>query len=159
MTTELPLLTACTLLNASRQEIWEAWTTSQGIKSFLAPDCNIVFQVGGAYEIYFDPQATPKDRGSIGSIILAIQPMEMFSFSWCNPPSIPKIRRQYTHVSSRIREVSSRQRQVILLQDGWGNSADWEKAYGYFKHAWQVVVMPRLVKRFESGPINWDEIN
>jgi hypothetical protein len=64
MTVELPLLTASALLTASRKEIWEAWTTPQGIKTFLAPDCKIEFQVGGAYEIYFDPQAAPQDRGS-----------------------------------------------------------------------------------------------
>jgi uncharacterized protein YndB with AHSA1/START domain len=157
MTTNLPLLTASTLLKASRKEIWDAWTTAQGIKSFLAPDCKIDFRVGGAYEIYFDPQADPKDRGSIGSVILAIQPLEMFSFSWCNPPSLPEIRWQYTHVTIRIREVSARQRQVILLQDGWGSGEDWEKAYQYFRHAWQEVVMSQLVKRFEIGSINWDE--
>jgi len=158
MTTDLPLLAAYVLLNASRKEIWDVWTTPQGIKSFLAPDCNIEFQVGGAFEIYFDPEAAPKDRGSIGSVILAIQPMEMFSFSWCNPPSLPKIRWQYTHVTIHIREASAGQRQLVLLQDGWGTGVDWEKAYQYFQHAWQGVVLPRLVKRFNSGPINWNEL-
>ena len=158
MTIELPQLTASAQLTASRKEIWEAWTTPQGIKTFLAPDCKIEFRVGGAYEIYFDPQAAPQDRGSIGSVILAIQPMEMFSFSWCNPPSLPEIRWQYTHVSIQIRDVSSKERQLLLIQDGWGNGSEWEKAYHYFQRAWQEVVMPRLVTRFESGPINWDDI-
>ncbi len=124
MTTDLPPLTASALLNASRKEIWDAWTTPQGIRSFLAPDCKIDLRVRGAYEIYFDPQAAPKDRGSIGSIILAIQPMEILSFSWCNPPSLPKIRWQYTHVSIYIHEINNNQRQVILLQDGWGTGSD-----------------------------------
>jgi uncharacterized protein YndB with AHSA1/START domain len=155
---ELPPLIASATIKASQEAIWAAWTTSPGIKSFLAPDCKIDLRVGGSYEVYFNPQADPQDRGSIGSVILAIQPMNFFSFTWRNPPSISAIRWQFTQVSIQINDLNQKHGQVILTQDGWGTGPDWKEAYRYFKRAWQKVVMPRLVKRFESGPIIWDEI-
>jgi hypothetical protein len=38
---------------------------------------------------------------------------------------------------------------------GWGEGADWDKAYEYFDHAWGAVVLPRLKHRFEKGPLDW----
>jgi coenzyme F420 hydrogenase subunit beta len=33
-----------TIVGASRGQVWDAWTTEKGIKSFLAPSCNIDFR-------------------------------------------------------------------------------------------------------------------
>jgi uncharacterized protein YndB with AHSA1/START domain len=155
----IPTLIVAATIPASQEEVWKAWTTSEGVKSFLAPDCLIDFRIGGAYEIYFDPDAAAEDRGSIGSVILAIQPIQSFSFTWRNPPSLTVVRWQFTHVQIQIERVAEQQCEVVLSQDGWGSSPDWEKAYQYFERAWQKVVMPHLVKRFTDGPINWDEIS
>lgn len=154
----IPPLIAKASIQASQEQIWNAWTTKAGVQSFLAPDCQIDFQIGGAYEIFFDPKAAPEDRGSIGSVILAIQPMEFFSFTWRNPPSLSVIRWQFTHVQIQIRKLDENNCEVVLTQDGWGTGSEWEKAYQYFERAWQKMVMPHLVSRFTSGPVDWNEI-
>lgn len=45
------VIRAETIVDASQDEVWDAWTTGKGVKSFLAPDCNIVLRVDGPYEI------------------------------------------------------------------------------------------------------------
>jgi uncharacterized protein YndB with AHSA1/START domain len=154
----IPPLKSTAAVPASQAEIWQAWTTPEGIRSFLAPDCNVDFRAGGAYEIFFDPQAAPEERGSIASTLLAIQPECFFSFSWRNPPSLTTIRWQFTHISVRIASLDHQLSHVMLVQDGWGEGEEWREAYRYFKRAWQKVVLPRLVQRFMTGPVHWDSI-
>jgi hypothetical protein len=42
-----------------------------------------------------------------------------------------------------------------LVQTDWQSGPAWEKGYAYFDKAWDVV-MARLKRRFEMGPIDWE---
>lgn len=53
-------------VDAPVSDVWEAWTTREGVASFFAPDCRIELEVGGAYEMYFIPDAEPGQRGGEG---------------------------------------------------------------------------------------------
>ena len=89
---------------ANPEEVWNAWTTEEGIKSFFAQECNIELRVGGAYEMLFDLEIESGSQGSEGMTIMAFQPEEMLSFTWNAPPSYPTIRGQLTHVVLRLSE-------------------------------------------------------
>ena len=56
-------------VKAGVEEVWEAWTTAAGVKTFFAPDCNVVLQVDGPYEMLFNPEAEPGKRGGEGVYI------------------------------------------------------------------------------------------
>ena len=45
------------IVPASLAEVWDGWTTAQGVATFLGPRARIELAVGGPYEIYFDPDA------------------------------------------------------------------------------------------------------
>lgn len=140
---------------ASLSEVWAAWTTEAGVKSFFAPQCTLDFRLGGAYEMYFDLDAPAGLRGGEGCLILAIEPFKMFSFTWNAPPEFPAIRDQRTHVVVRFNEIDAKNTRVSLTQDGWGSSKDWQNDRRYFERAWGEVVLPRLVRRFTQGPVLW----
>ena len=57
-------------VNANIQDVWNAWTTEEGVKSFYAPACNIDLKVGGAYEMLFDLKAEPGLQGGEGLTIM-----------------------------------------------------------------------------------------
>lgn len=145
------------VIPASIEEVWKAWTTEDGVKTFFAPDCRIDLRPGGAYEMYFDLEAKPGDRGGEGVTILALDPPQMLSFTWNAPPEIPAIRVQRTHVTIFFAPVSTTETKITLQHDGWGNSIEWKKARRYFQRAWGKVVLPRLYKRFIDGPIQWTD--
>ena len=63
-----------------------------GARSFFAPACNIDLRVGGAYEMFFNPEGEPGSRGGEGIRILAIQPKKMLAFTWTAPPHLPNAR-------------------------------------------------------------------
>ena len=143
------------IVDADLQDVWEAWTTEAGVKTFFAPDCKIDLLPGGAYEMYFDPEEKPGFRGGENCQILAVQPMKMLSFTWNAPPSLSEVRGQFTHVMVRFAQEEAGTR-VILIHDGWGSAGEWDKAFEYFKAAWLKVVLPRLKFRFANNPINWE---
>lgn len=143
------------VVNAPVERVWKSWTTREGIRSFFAADCDIDLRVLGKYDILFVPTAAPGSRGAEGNLILAIQEGKMFSFTWDAPPSIPEIRKQRTSVVIRFSPLDSDTTRLTLTQSGWGEGAEWDKAYNYFIRAWGDAVLPFLKYSLEVGPIDW----
>jgi uncharacterized protein YndB with AHSA1/START domain len=143
-------------LPAGLDEVWAAWTTEEGVKSFFAPDCRIALEPDGPYEIYFNPDAPAGQRGGEGLRVLAFQPKKMLSFTWNAPPTLPEVRGQQTHVILRFYEVGAESTRVTLRHDGWGEGGQWDEAFEYFESAWNIVVLPRLRYRFKHGPVDWE---
>ncbi len=141
---------------ASVSEVWGAWTTEKGTRTFFAPAGKIQLKPGGAYEMYFNQDAAPGEQGSEGMIFLAVQPETMLSFTWNAPPSLPEIRGQMTHVVICLEEKSPQETLVHLTHDGWGEGGEWDQAFDYFIRAWGEIVLPRLKYSFEEGPIDWE---
>jgi uncharacterized protein YndB with AHSA1/START domain len=145
------------VVEAPIADVWAAWTTPAGVRSFFAPACKIDLRVGGAYEMYFDLEATSGQRGGEGMRILALQPPAMLSFTWNAPPSLPEVRGQQTMVVVRLEEIGANLTQVRLTHSGWGSGGEWDLAIAYFERAWKQVVLPRLQRRFASGPLDWEQ--
>jgi uncharacterized protein YndB with AHSA1/START domain len=105
---------------AGLDAVWKAWTTEEGIRSFFAPGAKVRLEVGGPYEIYFDPQAEAGRRGAEGVRILALQSKRMLAFTWNAPPHLPEVRGQWTHVVVRFHELGPERTRLTLFHDGWG---------------------------------------
>lgn len=144
---------------ASVSDVWKAWTTKDGCKTFFAPDCRIDLRVGGAYEMYFMPDKPAGTRGGEGCSILALQEHAMLSFTWNAPPEMPNIRKQFTHVTLYFNAVDQITTRMQLIHNGWGRGEEWDAAFAYFEKAWGAVVLPRLVHRFKNGPVDWTRPN
>jgi uncharacterized protein YndB with AHSA1/START domain len=144
-------------VKASVDDVWKAWTTREGIRSFFAPDAEIDARVGGPFQIYMDPGAPAGMKGADDMVFLALQPKKMLSFTWNAPPSLPEARKQRTVVIVRLAPKGDLLTEVSLHHTGWGEPAadnEWGKAYDYFAKAWPGV-LKNLKKRFDSGPVDW----
>lgn len=150
------LVKAEIIVPAGIEAVWEAWTTEAGLKTFFAPACKIELRPNGAYEMYFNPGGAPGERGGEGNEILAIQPKTMLAFTWNAPPHLPNVRQQRTSVVLRFKEIAPGKTQVTLVESGWGEGEEWDKAFEYFSSAWQKIVFPRLQQRFVAGPFDWN---
>ena len=145
-----------TVVAASLDDAWAAWTTREGIIGFLAPDAKIEPRVGGAFQIYFNPLGAPGSKGADDMRFMALQPKSMLSFDWNAPPHLPDARAQRTFVVVRFAAIDGKSTSVSLHHTGWGDGGEWDKTYAYFDRAWGNV-MANLKKRFESGPQDWSE--
>jgi uncharacterized protein YndB with AHSA1/START domain len=141
---------------ATLDQAWDAWTTREGIVSFMAPDARVEARVGGAFQIHFNPLAEPGSRGADDMRFMALQPKRMLSFDWNAPPSLPEARAQRTFVVVRFEAVDAGHTRVSLHHSGWGDGGEWDKAYAYFDRSWGNV-LGNLEKRFASGPIDWTD--
>ncbi len=144
------------IVGAPAHDAFFAFATSEGVKTFFAPEGKVEPRVGGAFEIYFAPDAPLGLKGSEGCKILELAVDERLTFSWNFPPSLPAIRKEHTRVSVTFFKISDKQTRVLLDQTEFQDGADWEKGRQYFEHSW-TVVLKRLQKRFESGPVDWSK--
>jgi uncharacterized protein YndB with AHSA1/START domain len=142
------------LVPAGVDAVWQAWTTSDGITSFFAPEAEIEPRVGGAFHIHFDPKGAPGSKGADDMRILAIQPKKMLSFDWNAPPHLAQARQQRSFVIVRLVPVDAKTTRVTLHHTGWGEGGEWDQAFQYFDQTW-VQVLGGLKTRFEQGPKDW----
>ncbi|GAB4302082.1 MAG: SRPBCC domain-containing protein [Myxococcota bacterium] len=145
------------MVSASLRDVWEAWTTIEGVETFFAPKARIELKMGGAYELYFDEEAKIGSRGSEECVTLSYLPFEMLSFSWNAPPQWEDERKERTFVVVQFQELGDIRTKVKITHLGWKDGGKWDEVFNYFERAWDIVT-ERLKRRFEFGPINWKEI-
>jgi len=141
-------------VEATPLEAWEAWTTVEGLQSFLAPKVRMQLRLGGPFEAYFDPEAPKGLRGSEGMKVLSYVPEEMLSFTWTAPPEYPEVRGQKTWVVVQFEQVAPRRMRIALTHLGWREGGQWDDVFHYFTRAWRTV-LARLEYRFAVGPVDW----
>jgi uncharacterized protein YndB with AHSA1/START domain len=143
------------VLPAPVAEVWRAWTTEEGVRTFFAPGARVEARVDGAYDILFFPNGPEGQRGAEGMRVLGFEPMRRFAFTWNAPPQFPQARAQRTEVVLEFEADGERATRLRFTHQGWGEGGEWDAAYAYFDNAWRAVVLPRLKQRFEKGPIDW----
>lgn len=143
------------IVSASIDEIWNAWTTTEGVRSFFSPNADVDFRIGGKFEILFDTNAPYGSQGSEYCRYLSYLPHKMISFEWNAPPSFGALRDIHTIVVLSFNPVDSKQIKVTLSHHGWGEGEDWQGVYDYFDNAWSYV-LSNFQKRFQDGPLNWE---
>jgi len=137
------------VVTATVADVWAAWTTVDGVKSFFAGGANIEPKPDGAYEIFFDMSQPEGRRGADGMRILVFEPPHRLAFTWNAPEKFPNARRQRTRVTITLSAVGEGRTRVALAHDGFGDTEEWQNVQAYFTKAWGGVVLPRLKERFE----------
>lgn len=66
-------------IDAGIHEVWEAFTTTAGIQSWVAPLAEIDFKVGGKWRANYNAEGELGDSTTIENTILAYDPMRMIS--------------------------------------------------------------------------------
>jgi uncharacterized protein YndB with AHSA1/START domain len=142
------------IVNAPRLEVWKAWTTTEGVRSFMARDVEVDLKLFGNFEPRFQPNSPLGSQGAEGCRVLSYLEGKMLSFTWNNPPILPTLRNLKTFVVIELADEGANKTKVTLTHSGWPVHEKTEEAKTYFNRAWGNV-LANLVKRFEDGPIQW----
>jgi uncharacterized protein YndB with AHSA1/START domain len=134
-------------IDAPVADIWRVWTTNEGFQEVYDRETNIELRVGGPFEIFWDSE---NRIGSNGCKILSFSPRRSIAFSWNAPPSIPSIRERRTVVAVTLEPIGKSGTRMRLVNDGYGDGADWDEAFAYFEAAWPRVV-DRIAEHFGGG--------
>jgi uncharacterized protein YndB with AHSA1/START domain len=131
-------------------EVYKLWTTRDGIRTFFAPEINLDAEVGGRYEIVFDPIKDPAGAkiGSHGARILRLVPGREIDFDFTFPPFGPELdTKPYpTWVEVRIDPVEGApdKTHIQLTHRGWPESETWNKVFAAFRDTHWPIVLNRL---------------
>jgi uncharacterized protein YndB with AHSA1/START domain len=149
-----PAIELAVIVKAPVSAVWQAWTTSEGITSFFAPEAVVEARPDGAFHIHMDPYAKPGLKGADSMQVLAVEPEQLLSFTWNAPPHLSQARAQRTVVILRFAPEGEATR-LTLTHLGWGSSVEWPQAKAYFEKAWPNI-LKNLQTRFDTGkPYDW----
>ena len=142
-------------LEAPIQEVWNAWTSEEGLRSFFSPMVNMELRPGGPFEILFGDDLPEGQRGAEGMMVMAYKEPEFFAFTWNAPPELAEIREHMSHVRIRFTALDEQRTRLDFKEDGFATGGQWDERVQYFERAWGQIVLPRLAQRFAEGPIDW----
>ena len=137
------------VVNAPAAQVWSAFTTAEGLESWMAAHAKIDLKVGGVMKTQYDPKGTVDDPKAIENTILSYEPMRMLSFKVTKAPDgfpFPNaIKNMWTVVyftpegdsATRVREVSM----------GFGSDDESKKMREFFNRG-NAFTLQRLQKRF-----------
>jgi len=134
---------------APQDEVWKAFTTSEGLSTWLTPGAVVDLRNGGEWTAHYPGGHTG------GGTILSFAPQQELILSAMAPEQFPNVRSQRTMARFEfIPEGSSTL--VRLTQTGWKAGDEWDKAYDYLAKG-NTQLLWTLHRRFVSGPIDWQK--
>ncbi len=140
------------IVHATLAEVWRAFTTSEGLRSFAAPVAQIDLRIGGEWEASYNPHAQIGDPANIINEVLSYLPMEMLSIRIKRaPPGFPhpELGKQLWTVI-QFADLGNQQVNVVTSMLGWSDGADWEPIYALFERG-NAYVTEKLQQRFERA--------
>lgn len=140
---------------ADPRSAWDLWASEEGLARWWTENTRVDLRPGGYYEVYFNPDEPPGNRGGDWCRVLSFLPGRMLSFTWNAPPHL-KTRPLLTWVvlSFERDEAGSL---VTLSHLGWPRSglsepeSDWPATFEYFENAW-TFVMDKFEAQFSETP-------
>lgn len=130
--------------------VWQAFTTSDGLSTWLGPNATVDLRPGGDWLVHFPGGSTG------GGTILSFVPQKELVVSALAPDSFPTVRATRTHAVFTF-EADGDSTIVRLTQSGWQQGAEWDRAYEYLV-AGNAQLMSMLHRRFRAGPIDWNKL-
>jgi uncharacterized protein YndB with AHSA1/START domain len=75
------------VIGAPVHEVWAAWSTSEGLRSWLAPHAEIEMRVGGTMRVNYSAAGSLDDPQVIVNTVLAFEPDRMLSIQVGRAPA------------------------------------------------------------------------
>lgn len=137
------------VVGAPVSSVWSAWTTSAGLKSWLAPHVDIDLRIDGLMRTNYDPKGSLGDPGTIENKVLAFEPEKMLSIRVAKAPEkFPfknKIGEMWTVLYFQPTPDGKTQLRIVGL--GFGSDEESQRMKDFFKQG-NAFTLSQLQKRF-----------
>jgi len=131
-------------------EVWKAFSTSDGLSTWLTPNAVVDLKPGGEWTAHFPGGSTG------GGTIVSFVPEKELVLAAMAPDQFPHVRAERTRAVFHF-ESKGNSTVVRLTQSGWKSGSEWTKAYEYLV-AGDAQLMATLHHRFVNGPIDWAKV-
>jgi uncharacterized protein YndB with AHSA1/START domain len=130
-------------------DVWTAFTTSDGLATWLWKDVVVDLRKGGEWTVRFPGGSTG------GGSIVDFTPQRRITMRALCPDQFPTVRRERTTAVFEFEPAGDKTR-VTLTQTGWKAGKEWDDAYDYLA-AGNAQLLEQLWSRFAHGPVQWDK--
>ena len=137
------------VVNAPADQVWAAFTTKEGIESWMAAHASIDLKIGGTMKTQYDPKGTIDDAKAIWNTIISYEPGRMLSFRVTKTPDsfpFPNAIKGMWTVIYFIAETD-KTTFVRVVSMGFGSDDESMKMREFFNRG-NAVTLQRLQKRF-----------
>jgi uncharacterized protein YndB with AHSA1/START domain len=124
-----------TIVPASVEQVWHAWTTQDGLKKWIAPVATIDLKVGGTISTNYDGKARIGDPGTIQlPIVNYIEKQLIVLKVRLNSNFARKVRDEDQNLQEivQIVDIGGGRTKIISSMVGWGTGEEWDKTYDFF---------------------------
>ena len=141
------------IVKGSVKEVWTAFTTKEGIQSWMVPIADIDLKVGGLMRTSYNPKGKIGDKGTIENTILSYHPHRMLSIRATKAPeSFPfknAIQKMWTVIY--LTPVGENQTKVEVISMGFTEDEESQKMRKHFDFG-NAYTLKKLQERFEPKP-------
>ncbi|WP_081755952.1 SRPBCC domain-containing protein [Paucisalibacillus sp. EB02] len=142
-------------INAPLQLVWYAWTISERVSEWFAPESVVEAIEGGAYELYFIP-GNKTGMNTKGCKITKLVAEKELRFTWKGPDQFESIMNsdnELTTVNVSFESVDPKTSKVIVEHTGFKEDDQWKEAFEWHQMAWSGV-LSSLKSALEKGEGN-----
>jgi uncharacterized protein YndB with AHSA1/START domain len=139
------------VVNAPADDVWKAWTTVEGMQSWMVGKADIDMRVGGTWRTSYNREADLAGDAAIHHRILAFDPGRMLAFQTVKTPRpfpFPSaILKTWTVVY--LEPAGEGRTKVTVRMLGYGDDEESQKMRAFFETG-NRATLDALVKRFAS---------
>ncbi|HEY3626696.1 MAG TPA: SRPBCC domain-containing protein [Terracidiphilus sp.] len=135
---------------AAVSDVWRAFSTSEGLSTWLTPEAVVDLRPGGEWTARFPGGSTG------GGTIISFVPEKEIVVAALAPDKFPHVRAERTRAVFQF-EPRGKSTVVRLTQTGWKSGDEWTRAYEYLL-AGNAQLMAMLHRRFVDGPTDWKKV-
>jgi len=145
------------IVEAPIETVWKAWTTSEGLQSWLAPHADIDLRIGGRMRANYDAAGSLRDPQTIENTILAYEPERMLSIRVSKAPDgfpfADTIEDMWTVIHFEPRAAERTLVRVVAMGFTLAEQSQAMRAFFDRGNALTIQQMQeRIGKKIEAGP-------
>ncbi len=131
--------------------VWNAWTTSAGLRTWLAPHADIDLRVDGIMRSNYNPNETLGDPGTIENRVLSFEPERMLSIKVSKAPEAFPFKNRIDDMWTVLYFQSTKDGKTMLriVGMGFGTDEESQKMKEFFKQG-NAFTLALLQRHFEK---------
>lgn len=144
-------------VDASLDDAWAAFTTKEGIESWMVPIAEVDLRVGGTIKTNYNKEAGIGGPGTIVHHILSLEPKRMISSRFDAPENAPAVKiAEKSWGVTYFDALAPKKTRITIVSCGYGEGPEWDTARAFFEkgNAW---TLERLKKKFNNPQATKEE--
>ncbi len=142
------------------EDVWEAYTTKEGLETWAVPKCEIDFRSGGTLKSRYDLDGEIGDAGTVINFIVNFIPWKMITLQSPLgkgfPESVQKASaNMYTIVEFNL--IDESHTLLTAYETGFLSGQEWDNVLKFFEEG-NTQAYQMLVDRFVKGPVDWQKL-